>query len=150
MNQRSEFQLSAQAVCLDGPIDEENLFHLKNSLEKDSGRRIPMHPSLGRALVALKRGSVTVGPVVRSARGGCMPPTSIVTWFTVLFARLGFEGCSSHSGRRTFITAAARNAHRTGCSLRDVQLLAGHKSIEITQGYIDGDTGGQRRLVASL
>jgi integrase/recombinase XerD len=34
--------------------------------------------------------------------------------------------------------------------LRDVQLLAGHKSIEITQGYIDGDTGGQRRLVASL
>jgi hypothetical protein len=29
-------------------------------------------------------------------------------------------------------------------------LLAGHKSIEITQGYIDGDTRGQRRLVASL
>jgi hypothetical protein len=34
--------------------------------------------------------------------------------------------------------------------LRDVQLLAGHKSIEITQGYIDGDTHGQRRLVTSL
>jgi integrase/recombinase XerD len=102
------------------------------------------------ALVALKRGSTPLGPVVRSARGGCMRPTSIVNWFAALFARLELEGCSSHSGRRTFITAAARNAHRTGCSLRDVQLLAGHKSIEITQGYIDGDTGGQRRLVASL
>ena len=71
-------------------------------------------------------------------------------WFTALFASLGLEGCSSHSGRRSFITAAARNAHKTGCSLRDVQLLAGHKSIEITQGYIDGDTRGQRRLVALL
>jgi hypothetical protein len=31
-----------------------------------------------------------------------------------------------------------------------VQLLAGHKSIQVTQGYIDGDTRGQRRLVALL
>src|ERR1019366_1405764 len=103
-----------------------------------------------RALVALKRASAPVGPVVRSARGGCMRPTSIVNWFAALFASLELEGCSSHSGRRSFITAAARNAHKTGCSLRDVQLLAGHKSIEIAQGYIDGDTRGQRRLVALL
>ena len=116
--------------------------------KKRGGRRIPMHACLRRALVALKRGSVTVGPVIRSARGGGMRPKSIVNWFIALFAGLELDGCSSHSGRRSFITAAARNAHKTGCSLRDVQLLAGHKSIEITQGYIDGDTGGQRRLVA--
>ena len=79
-----------------------------------------------------------------------MRPKSIVNWFIALFASLELEGCSSHSGRRSFITAAARNAHRTGCSLRDVQLLAGHKSIQMTQGYIDGDTRGQRRLVALL
>ena len=65
-------------------------------------------------------------------------------------AELGIEGCSSHSGRRTFITTAARRAHRAGCSLRDVQLLAGHRSIETTQGYIDGDTDGQRRLISLL
>ena len=29
-----------------------------------------------------------------------------------LFKDLGFEGCSSHSGRRSFITVAARNIHR--------------------------------------
>ena len=118
--------------------------------KKRGGRRIPMHPNLRSALVALKRASAPSGRVIRSLRGVGMPPTSIVTWFTVLFASLGFEGCSSHSGRRSFITGAARNAYKTGCSLRDVQLLAGHKSIEITQGYIDGDTGGQRRLVALL
>jgi integrase/recombinase XerD len=118
--------------------------------KKRNGRRIPMHACLRRALVALKRASAPAGPVVRSARGGCMRPKSIVNWFAALFASLELKGCSSHSGRRSFITAAARNAHKTGCSLRDVQLLAGHKSIEITHGYIDGDTRGQRRLVALL
>ena len=118
--------------------------------KKGSGRRVPMHPSLRRALIALRRQSDAVGPVVRSSRGGAMRPNSIVNWFVQLFAELEISGCSSHSGRRTFITTAARNAHRAGCSLRDVQLLAGHRSIETTQRYIDGDTDGQRKLVSLL
>jgi integrase len=116
--------------------------------KKRSGRRIPVHADLRRALIVLRRQSGAFGPVIRSARGGAMRPNSIVNWFVTLFDALEFEGCSSHSGRRTFITNAARNAHRTGCSLRDVQLLAGHKSIEVTQGYIDGLTSAQRRLVS--
>ena len=115
-----------------------------------SGRRVPMHPHLRRALLALWRSCDPVGPVIRSARGGSMCPNSIVNWFVVLFAALEFEGCSSHSGRRTFITLAARNLHRAGCSLRDVQLLAGHCSIDLTQRYIEGDTQGQRKLVRLL
>lgn len=79
-----------------------------------------------------------------------MRANSIVNWFTSLYRGLGLEGCSSHSGRRTFITMAARNAHKAGASLRDVQLLAGHRSIETTQRYIDGDTDAQRRLVGLL
>ena len=79
-----------------------------------------------------------------------MRANSIVNWFVTMFDELKLEGCSSHSGRRTFITAAARNVHRTGGSLRDVQLLAGHQSIETTQRYIDGDTQSQRRLVSLL
>jgi integrase len=118
--------------------------------KKRAGRRIPMHPDLRRGLQALLREGHSTGPVIRSKRGGHMRPNSLVNWFAVLYAELKFSGCSSHSGRRTFITSAARNIHRSGCSLRDVQLLAGHASIETTERYIDGDTSGQRRLVTLL
>ncbi len=89
-------------------------------------------------------------PVITSLRGGALRPNSIVNWFVARCREAGLEGCSSHSGRRTFITAAARRAHWAGASLRDVQLLAGHRSIETTQGYIDGDSQAQRRLVAMI
>ena len=115
--------------------------------KKRGGRRIPMHPELRRALERLARDTEPVGPVIRSYRGSHLRASSVVNWFAALFTELGFEGCSSHSGRRSFITVAARNVHRSGCSLRDVQLLAGHRSIETTERYIDGDTCAQRRLV---
>jgi integrase len=118
--------------------------------KRRAGRRIPIHADLHEALTELKRQSLDEGPIIVSARGGRMQPNSIVNWFVAMFHVLGVDGCSSHSGRRTFITKAARNVHRAGCSLRDVQLLAGHSSIETTQRYIDGDTKGQRKLVSLL
>jgi integrase len=118
--------------------------------KKSSGRRVPVHPDLRAALVAWKQKSVGGGPVVRSERGGPMTATSIVNWFRKAYFRLHLKGCSSHSGRRTFITRAARLVHQAGGSLRDVQLLAGHRSIVTTERYIDGDTDVQRRLVSLL
>ena len=114
------------------------------------GRLIPLHPDLRQALSALRQSSSGVGPVVCSERGGPMKALSIVIWFQRAYQALGFEGCSSHSGRRTFITRAARLVHKAGGSLRDVQLLAGHRSIQTTQRYIDGDSDAQRRLVSLI
>ncbi|ESY56843.1 hypothetical protein X744_21080 [Mesorhizobium sp. LNJC372A00] len=34
--------------------------------------------------------------------------------------------------------------------MRDVQQLAGHKSLNTTQGYIDGDATAQRKLMRLL
>jgi integrase/recombinase XerD len=73
-----------------------------------SGRLIPLHPDLQQAFSALRQLSPGPGPVVCSERGGPMKPLSIVVWFQRAYEALGFDGCSSHSGRRTFITRAAR------------------------------------------
>jgi len=126
-----------------------------NIAKRGTGRRVPTHPKLRRALAEWKRmqGADRTSPedvVVPSLRGGALQPNSIVNWFVATCKEAGLEGCSSHSGRRTFITMAARRAHLAGASLRDVQLLAGHRSIETTQGYIDGDTLAQRRLVKMI
>jgi integrase len=118
--------------------------------KKKSGRLIPIHPSLRTALSAWRKMTTGTGPVIRSERGGPMRPVSIVNWFAIAYRAVGLAGCSSHSGRRTFITRAARLVHKAGGSLRDVQLLAGHRSIQTTQRYIDGDTDAQRKLVSMI
>ena len=120
--------------------------------KKGSGRRIPIHPHLRRALVELERSrpeddGIRGDPVVQSERGRPMTAQAIVDWFADVFAELGLKGCSSHSGRRTFVTRAARLIQKAGGSLRDVQQLVGHRSIRTTQGYIDGDGDAQRRLI---
>jgi integrase/recombinase XerD len=115
-----------------------------------SGRVIPLHEDLRAALAGWRAATQADGPVIVSERGGPMTSQSIVVWFANAYLLIGLDGCSSHSGRRTFITRAARLVHQAGGSLRDVQLLAGHRSIQTTQRYIDGDTDAQRKLVAMI
>ena len=103
-----------------------------------------------RRSLAREQADDTNGPVIESERGGPMRPVAIVAWFARAYRAIGLTGCSSHSGRRTFITKAARLVHRAGGSLRDVQVLAGHQSLLTTQRYIDGDTDVQRHLVALI
>jgi integrase/recombinase XerD len=122
-----------------------------SAAKKGSGRTIPLRRDLRRALQQLRRETGAEGAVIRSERGGKgMRPSSIVNWFRRLYRELGLKGCSSHSGRRTFITNAARLVFKAGGSLRDVQQLAGHRSIDQTQAYIDGSARAKRRLVALL
>ncbi len=143
-------------MVLDGNGMVASTIDVRDSIAKrGAGRRIPMHPNIKKALRALKRlqphrSFGFEAPVVRSNKGGHLQPNSIVNWFREACQDAGLEGCSSHSGRRTFITNAARTAHRAGAGLRDVQMLAGHRSIETTQRYIDGDSDAQRRLVSYM
>jgi integrase len=76
--------------------------------KKCSGRSIPIHPDLAAALAAWRQVAPSSDYVVASERGGRMRPLSIVVWFNRAFKNVGLKGCSSHSGRRTFVTRAAR------------------------------------------
>ena len=126
-----------------------SLIELQDKAAKmGSGRRIPINVELGYALTILRASCDGTGPVIRSERGGHMTPVSIVNFFAIAYQAIGLDGCSSHSGRRTFITKAARQVHRTGGSLRDVQLLAGHAHLNTTMHYIESDTDAMRKLVS--
>jgi integrase len=127
------------------------LMEIRDEIAKyGSGRRVPIHAELKQALTALAGLRDREGYVIRSLRGGPLRSNSIVQLFGALARQAGLKGCSSHSGRRTFITRAARMAHKAGANLRDIQILAGHRSIVTTQGYIDGDSDAQRSLVLML
>jgi integrase/recombinase XerD len=118
--------------------------------KKKSGRTIPIHPLLRAALLRLRRRGGSEGHLIKSERGERLTAGSVVNWFRAFYGSLGLQGCSSHSGRRTFITLAARRVSRAGGSLRDVQALAGHSNLAHTQRYIEQSSKAQRRLVGLI
>ena len=117
--------------------------------KRGSARGVPIHPQLAEALLELHavQGCPRRGPIITSERGGRMTARSVVNWFRETYAAAGLHGCSSHSGRRTFITRSARMLERVGGSLRDVQELAGHRALTTTERYIAGNRDAQRRII---
>ncbi len=118
--------------------------------KKQHGRIIPINKDLKEALKDLRgyydRRRRVVGfndPIVMSERAekinGIWKPmtdNSIAVFFHRLYAKLDLEGCSSHSGRRSFITKTAKKVSEAGASLRDVQQMAGHKNLITTQDFL--------------
>jgi hypothetical protein len=71
----------------------------------------------------------------------------IVNKFAGRYRTLGFQGASSHSGRRTFITNAPRRNSTVGGNFHDVKLFARHSALGTTQRYIEADGMTLRRVV---
>jgi len=133
-----------------------NHIRLENSASKGkSGRIVPMHKLVREAFIDYKKHLdknqiKKVEPsdqVIVSERGESMLPGSVVHWFCRLYKNLGFDGCSSHSGRRTAITNMAKKASLAGASLKDVQKIAGHTKLSTTELYIQEDSEAQFRLM---
>ena len=135
----------------DGQVGQA--IHLQDKASKGrSGRIIPMNGELKSALQDLKShlGSKAGKYVISSERSDRVSPQTIVNMFSRWYEMLGFWGCSSHSGRRTFITNAARKISTVGGSIRDIQELAGHTNLRTTQRYIEVDADAQRKVVQML
>lgn len=112
-----------------------------------SGGVVYISKRLQDALAALATTSGTRGHIIKSARGNPMSAQVVVNWFFNLYRDLGFDGCSSHSGRRTAITRWSRKVSSVGGSLRDVQALARHSSLAMTQRYIEISEDACKKLV---
>jgi hypothetical protein len=70
-----------------------------------------------------------------------------VSIFPEWYRKLGFVGCSIHSGRCTFSHKQPEKASLVGGSLRDVQALAGYASLTTTCRHIAADGAAQAKLV---
>jgi integrase/recombinase XerD len=129
--------------------------NLTNQASKGkSGRVIPLNKHIKSSLIELldlekltRSFDLNTSYVIRTERSKNTNSQSIVNMFQRWYRAVGFIGCSSHSGRRTFITNLSRKIGLVGGSLRDVQFLAGHKNLQTTQRYIDFDTESQRKVV---
>jgi integrase/recombinase XerD len=67
----------------------------------------------------------------------------LCVWFHQLYKNVGISGGSSHSGRKFFITTLANK----GIGVRILASLAGHRSIAVTQRYIDVNDEQKRNAV---
>jgi integrase len=125
------------------------------SSKGQSGRVIPLNKDFRGNLIELLEHQVRTYPsfdldtsfVVRTERSPFTTSQTVVNMFHGWYRKLGLLGCSSHSGRRTFITEASRKISLVGGSLRDTQMMVGHKSLQTTQRYIEADSESQRKVV---
>ena len=124
---------------------------LDNSASKGNGGRIiPLNKTVREALELHFQNSKRRNPqdrIIQTERSDKVASQSIVDMFSKWYKILGYEGCSSHSGRRTFITNSAKKISSVGGSLRDIQFLAGHSSLQTTQRYIEGDSEARSKVV---
>ena len=83
--------------------------HLRDVASKGrSGRIIPLNKELRGVLQALKEHQDSSPFVITTERSERTSAAAIVSLFAGWYRAAGLKGCSSHSGRRTFITNAAR------------------------------------------
>jgi len=141
-------------MVLDADGNVSDVLELRDKATKGGkgGRQVPLCGELRAALTSLKGDDTPTADarVIHSERDMGLSAGAIAVWFHRLYGRLGLKGCSSHSGRRTFVTELAKSIVSHGGSLRDVQQLAGHASLATTQRYIEGNSDAKRAAIEAL
>jgi len=142
-----------EVINSDGEVDDLISLTNRSSKGKKGGRKIPLHKDLKKNLIEmldLVKDKSDFSPkdnVIQTERQKSTSSQSIVNMFFNWYSKLGLVGCSSHSGRRTFITNTSKKISLVGGSLRDIQMMVGHSSLQTTQRYIEGDSESQRKVV---
>lgn len=85
-------------------------------------------------------------PLLQSQKGGGFTSQTLQNLFKNLYKSIGLNDCSSHSGRRSFLTQLAEK----GVSVRVIQELARHSDLSTTQRYIDVSVDKLRNAVETV
>ena len=96
-----------------------------------------------QAYMDLRKGANPKHPVFITAGHKRFTANVMTQHFYWQFKRAGIDGATSHSMRRTFITSLASK----GIGVRVLASLAGHRSIAVTQKYIDVNDDMKRNAV---
>lgn len=89
---------------------------------------------LSRYRVQMKLAVLPIdSPLLRSQKSRAFSANSLCQVLIRIYQRAGLHGCTSHSGRRSFITTLAHK----GVSAKVLMILAGHQNLSTTQRYID-------------
>ncbi|WP_246086310.1 tyrosine-type recombinase/integrase [Roseinatronobacter monicus] len=100
-----------------------------------SKRTVYINTELQRALKqywTLFAHSSTTAPLFATRYGRAFSANTMSQLFLDIYGSCGLRGCSSHSGRKTFITRLADQ----GVAVHLLAALAGHRHISTTQRYI--------------
>lgn len=119
-----------------------------------SERTIRLHPMLIKPLEDLRALDLEGPHVIPSGKANSSQNLksrahALTVRINRYYEKMGLEKCTSHSGRRSFITNAAKMAAFAHAHIGDVQKLAGHKQLTTTQGYLDS-TPQQADLIALI
>jgi len=96
-----------------------------------------------QAYLDLRGSAPDIHPLFVTAGRKAFSANVMAQHFYWLFRRAGVAGASSHSMRRSFITTLASK----GIGVRVLASLAGHRSIAVTQRYIDVNDAMKRNAV---
>lgn len=96
-----------------------------------------------QAYLALRQPAIAEHPLFVTAGRRAFTANVMTQHFYWLFQKAGISGASSHTMRRSFIT----NLATKGIGVRVLASLAGHRSIAVTQKYIDVNDEMKRNAV---
>jgi integrase/recombinase XerD len=142
-------EVAAVRVCdvlaSDGTVrDEINLSAAQTKGNKS--RSVLLNDRMRQELsqyVATVRVRDTKQPLFSTQRSAGFTANSLTQVVNGIYKQAGFDGASSHSGRRGFLT----NLAEKGVSVRVMMALAGHRNMATTQRYIDLRPGVLRNAV---
>ena len=90
-----------------------------------------MRKELAQYIKCLKINDLTK-PLFYTQKQDGFSANTLTQYFFFLYRRVGLEGASSHSGRRSFLTGLANR----GTAIHILKSLAGHRNISTTAAYL--------------